>query len=101
MDPLLNIATFESKGDGSFRAVIKNKELYATLLRSPQKHSPPQKKKELCEKPESVTRSIQKRREKNPGESSRERQKGDINEKTVLLVGEACGVGKEINSRIT
>lgn len=66
MDPLPNIATSGSEGDGSFRIVIKNKEIYATLLRSPQKHSSPWRKKEMCEKPESITRSIQKRQEKNP-----------------------------------
>lgn len=100
MDPFLNIATSQSKGDGSFRIVIKNKEPYATFLRSPGKHSPPWKKKELCEKPKSVTRSIQQKQEKKPGESSRERQKGDINRKTLLHVGGARGVGKEITSTI-
>lgn len=63
MGPLLNIATSQSKGDGSFRIVIKNKEPYAASLRSPQKHSPLQKK-ELCEKPESITRSIQRDKRK-------------------------------------
>lgn len=100
MEPLLNIGTSQSKGDGTFRIVTRNKEPYATFLRSPQKHSPPWKKKELCEKPESITRSIHKRQGKNLRESPRERQKGDINGKTLLLVGGARGVGKETTSRI-
>lgn len=60
------------------RIVFKSKEPYATVIASRLMYSPLQENNKQDEKPERVTRSIQKRQEKNTGESFKEREKGDI-----------------------